>query len=252
MMMRKTKVAITTGVVILILAATALIWKRFSTPQLKDSDFFVGEKSPPNLVVIRPTHFAHRNAQIGGTSFKNAAGKEVRYIVGQNASFQEMMEAAYGNGGHIVSEARIVFPANMPTAKFDYLVTTPEKPEEHLQTAIKKKFGYVGRWETNNAEVFALKVETADASGLQISTNTVRKYNNGRFTHYKIGVLVGPLEYNFKRPVLDETGLTNFYDFYWNFGLDGKASLDRLLANLGLGLEPTNEPLQMLVVEKVR
>ncbi len=162
-----------------------------------------------------------------------------------------MIETAYGNEEHFVSEARIIFPANMPSAKFDYLVTMSDKPEEHLQAAIKKKFNYIAHWEMRDADALALKIEVPNAPGLQISTNTVRKYRNGMFTHYKIGVLIGPLEYNFKQPVLDETGLTNFYDFYWHFPvLDSKASIEHLLANLGLELEPTNEPIEMLVVEK--
>jgi uncharacterized protein (TIGR03435 family) len=55
-----------------------------------------------------------------------------------------------------------------------------------------------------------------------------------------------------KQPVLNETGLTNFYDFRWSFALTNRVQINGSLANLGLSLEPTNEPVQMLVVEKVR
>ena len=230
----------------------AFVWKTCFTRQLKDSDFNLGEKSPPNLTVIRPTHFAHQNTQRGGAGFKNAAGKYVFYIAGRNVSFQEMVEDAYGDENQFVSEARIVFPANIPTAKFDYLVTMPEQPEDHLQAAIKKQLGYSAHWETRNMDAQAIKVETPDAPGLQISTNTVRKYTRGNFTHYKIGTLVRSLEYNLKQPVLDETGLTNFYNFYWNLGQTNQDEIKNMLANLGFGLEPTNESIQMLVVEKTR
>jgi len=234
------------------MAVTAFVWKFSHAPQLKDSDFFVGDKSPPNLVIIRLTHFAHQDTQREGTSFKNAAGKYVSYIVGRNVSFQEMIEDAYGNETHSVSEARIIFPPNLPTNKFDYLVTTLDKPEEHLQTAIKKQLGYSAHWETRNMDALALKIETPDAPGLQISTNNVRKYKEGNFTHYKIGTLVRSVEFDFRQPVLNETGLTNFYDFYWSFGQTNQDEVKTMLANLGFGLEFTNEPLQMLVVEKVR
>jgi hypothetical protein len=250
-MTQKTKAAIATGVVILLLVATALIWRKYSTPPLKDSDFFVGDKSPPNLVVIRPTHFVHQDTQREGTAFKNAAGKYVRYIVGRNVSFQEMIEDAYGTETQFVSEARIVFPPNLATKKFDYLVTMPEKPEEHLQAAIKKQLGYSARWEMRNTDALALKLEMPNAPGLQISTNTVRKYKGGNFTHYKVGTLIRSLEFDFKQPVLNETGLTNFYNFYWSFGQTNQNAVKTMLANLGLGIGLTNEPLQMLVVEKV-
>ncbi len=251
-MPQKTKVPIVTGVVILLLVAAVLIWRKHSIPPLKDSDFFVGDKSPPNLVVIRPTHFAHQDTQRNGTVFKNAAGRNVSYIVGRNASFQEMIEDAYGSETQYVSEARIVFPPNLPANKFDYLVTTSDKPEEHLQAAIKKQLGYSARWETRNMDVLALKVEKPDVPGLQISTNTIHGYRNGMFTHYKIGNVVRTLEYYFKQPVLDETGLTNYYDFGWNLAPTNQVQINGSLANLGLGLDSINEPLQMLVVEKSR
>jgi uncharacterized protein (TIGR03435 family) len=250
----KTKVAITTGAVILILAATALMWKMFSTPPLKHSDFFLGDKSPPNLVVIRPTHFIRPEDQMGDSSaqFKNAAGKEVKYISGLGVSFQELIEGAYGNDPQFVSEARFVFPPNVPTIKFDYLVTTPDKPEDHLQAEIKRQLGYSAHWETRNTNVLALKVETPDASGLQISTNTIRRYRNWMLTHYQIGIIVETLESCLKQPVLNETGLTNFYDFRWSFAPTNRVQINGSLANLGLSLEPTHEPVQMLIVEKVR
>ena len=163
-----------------------------------------------------------------------------------------MIETAYGNETQTLSQARIVFPPDIPAAKFDYLVTMPDNPETHLQTAIKDKLGWVGNWETRNTDVLVLKVETAGASGLRVSTSKVRSYKGGNFTHYHIGILVHNLEYHLNQPVLDETGLTNFYDFYWSLGQTNRSEIADTLASLGLRLEPTNEPIPLLIVQKAR
>jgi uncharacterized protein (TIGR03435 family) len=58
------------------------------------------------------------------------------------------------------------------------------------------------------------------------------------------------LQNRLSQPTVDETGLTNFYDFRWNFQSSDRSTIDKQLAALGLGLEPTNQMLNMLVVEK--
>jgi uncharacterized protein (TIGR03435 family) len=68
------------------------------------------------------------------------------------------------------------------------------------------------------------------------------------------------LEGFFKTPVLDQTGLTQKYDFtikwdnqWWSKNRDNPEGLKRvLLDQLGLELIATNEPIEMLVVEKVK
>jgi uncharacterized protein (TIGR03435 family) len=68
---------------------------------------------------------------------------------------------------------------------------------------------------------------------------------------------MGFMEYTLKQPVLDRTGLTNFYDFSVEMGWRGpggpdQKSTEKILDDLGLKLEPGNESVQMLVVEKAR
>ena len=61
-------------------------------------------------------------------------------------------------------------------------------------------------------------------------------------------------------PVLDQTGLTNMYDLDLTWPVKGRnwanptrRELDRiLLEQLGLEIVSTNEPLEMVVVEKVK
>jgi uncharacterized protein (TIGR03435 family) len=59
-----------------------------------------------------------------------------------------------------------------------------------------------------------------------------------------------------KTPVLDQTGLTNFYDFSVNWdwrmgnGSMNEETTKRMLSRWGLGIEPGVAPVEMLVVEK--
>jgi uncharacterized protein (TIGR03435 family) len=87
-------------------------------------------------------------------------------------------------------------------------------------------------------------------------------YKKGKLyiTHMKLKELTGPHEQTLKTPVVDETGLTNYYDFSlgWNTqflmqlrdAAAARPAVDKLLGDWGLGLEPDNASLEMLVVKK--
>jgi uncharacterized protein (TIGR03435 family) len=69
--------------------------------------------------------------------------------------------------------------------------------------------------------------------------------------------MLGFLESSFKQPVVDRTGMTNFYDFSVEMNWHGPngpdhQQLESLLGNLGLKLEPATESIRMLVVEETR
>jgi uncharacterized protein (TIGR03435 family) len=81
------------------------------------------------------------------------------------------------------------------------------------------------------------------------------------FTNQPISYLRDLLEsLAYRKPVLDQTGLTGRYDFVLDWpkpqgyvGVKGQAILkENLINELGLELVPTNMPLEMLVVEKVK
>lgn len=288
-MTRNIKAAIAIGALIF-LAGMMQIWDKYFTLHLEDVDFFPVGEVPPNLVIFRPTHFANFEPQQNNLyDYKTEAGG----ISGVNLSLQQIIETAYSDEGHIVtpteiydhygiragtgysgysasypewkilciSEARIVFPPNMPTNKFDYILTAPGTSEGFLKKIVKDKFGYVAHWETMNTKVLALKVEKPNAPGLQISSFQINtnggasKFNipDGTLIHCKIDILIVPLECYFNQPVLDETGLTNFYDMDREenlFTSTDKTTVNQTLKNLGLVLEPTNEPVRLLVVKK--
>src|SRR6185312_3318287 len=130
-------------------------------------------------------------------------GKPATYISGRGVTLKEMIGAAYES-----SVSRIIFPSDMPTNQFDYLVTVAEKTHEELQAAIKSKFGYMAHRQKMDMDVLALKVETPNSPNLITSTNNNRNYIGGKLTHFNVNVLVWPLENRLQQPVMDETGLT--------------------------------------------
>ncbi|MGA2788186.1 MAG: TIGR03435 family protein, partial [Verrucomicrobiota bacterium] len=169
---------------------------------------------------------------------------------------EQVMAAAYG-----CNPSRIVPPLIRPKGDFDYLVTVPDRQEERLQAAVNNKLGYTAHWENRDTDVLRLETIAPDPPAFKLSTATNgnvsyanRKY---RFTHMRPAFMMGFLESSFKQPVVDRTGMTNYYDFSveitWREakGPD-QQQLKDALGNLGLKLEPATESTRMLVVEDTR
>ena len=114
--------------------------------------------------------------------------------------------------------------------------------------------------------MFALKVKTPNLPGLKVSTGTqeFQMQKDGRlyFTHVPLAYVKENVEQIIKTPVVDKTGLMNFYDFSLiedaptakqiQSGTLDIETAKKILAKLGLELEPDTETIDMLVVEKVK
>ena len=99
---------------------------------------------------------------------------------------------------------------------------------------------------------------------MSTATQENQTQKNGRlyFTHVTLASVKENLEQILKTPVVDKTGLTNFYDFslIWDAQTAKQISsgtLDnetgkKILAEWGLGLEPDTASIEMLVVKKVK
>ena len=157
----------------------------------------------------------------------------------------------------------------LPQDKYDFIVTAPSNARQLLQNEIKKQFGLAGRFEFVETNVLLLSVKNPKADGLKASSGgMIYEGNNpGHFagTNQPLGVLSEMLEGRFRIPVVDQTGLTNRYDFNVTWDEYGKKvgyrypdypNLDglkqSLLDQLGLELVPTNMPIEMLVIEKAK
>jgi uncharacterized protein (TIGR03435 family) len=256
----KTKTVVA-GVMVLVVIALAVAVKWLFFPSIKDIYFKTSyqqfQKVPGNLLVVRRTHFSFPTR---GTSFssytRSPSGEYVVRQMGRNVPLERVIATAYQ-----CNLSQIVPPPAEPPGNFDFLTTIPDKNQDRFKAAIREKLGYTAHWETRNTDVLLLENRTPDSPSLKVSTagNANISYKNGKyeFTHARLGSVMGFLESSLKQPVLDRTGLTNYYDFSVEMGWRGPGGPDqktteKILDDLGLKLEPGNESVQMLVVEKAR
>ena len=247
------------GLALLAVVAIAIIVKWGFSPAVKDSYFQLNyqhfQAVLKNLLVVRPTHFTYgAGSFMAFTSPK--AGQNVMRMMGRNVPLEQVMAAAYG-----CNPSRVVPLLIKPKGAFDYLVTVPDRQQERLQAAVKKKLGYTAHWENRDTDVLLLETRMPDPPAFKLSTatngNVSLKNRKYQFTHMRPAFMLGILESNFKQPVLDRTGLTNFYDFSVEMNWRGpngpdQQQLENILGNLGLKLEPATESIRMLVVEETR
>ena len=248
----KTKALI---VVLAVALVATLAVKLFSPRSAKDAYFVFDSQKlddvPANVVVVRPTQYP--DSFLKGVTYGNNSASRV---LGRDATFVQLVSAAYG-----FRPSRIVLPPDAPKGNFDFLATTATNTDLQLQAAIKKEFGYTARRETRDVPVLLLKIETPDSPALQISPDSEKPsvgFTNGivYFVHQKPVALTWPAERYLSVPVMDRTGLTNFYDFsfHWDWRMQAgrmdETVTKRMLARWGLGLEPGTAPVEMLIVEK--
>ena len=167
------------------------------------------------------------------------------------------------------SPARVVFVTPPPQDKYDFITTLPQGAYEALQRELKNTLGFVGRRETREVDVMVLKVRNPGASGLKppIAGSENDWSSPGHYVCDDRALssdspphlgLTRFLEQAFDTPVIDQTGLTQHFsiDLKWqpqpNRAAALKAVKQAILDQLGLELVPGREPIEMLVVEKVK
>lgn len=263
----KAKMAIAVGVGVLLAAGTTTVVvkknKNHETvPQRSDANFQWQVESygsellnqAPPLVEIVPTKFPN------GGSYINAYDK----TMGIGNLFIYIIEDAYGAG-----HTRTIVSTLLPSGKFDFISSLPSGAMEALQQKLKTEFNVVAKREMIETNVLLLAVKYPNVQGLNQSISTTRYTGNnpGRLscTNQPLSILADMLEGRFRIPVIDQTGLTNRYDFNLTWDEYGKkignsypdypnlkGLKQALLDQLGLELVPTNMPIKMLVVEKAQ
>lgn len=257
-----TKTIVVGIAIFLVLALAVAIWLIYSPP-VKDAYFAMDERNleraPAGLDVIRPTHFSLSIFRKGiiWTPGRRTDGAR---IMGRNVSLRDIIAVAWQ-----APADRVVMPAGAPTNNFDFIVTVSQ-PRKQLQKAIRRQFGYTVDKESVETEVLALKVADPSLPGLTVSAADEKQdtdYKKGRLyvTHVQLKALTGSLEQILKTPLVDETGLTNYYDLSlaWNRQLQERLSreatarlaLDKILSDWGLALEPDTASMEMLVIKNV-
>ena len=265
---------------ILATGATTVVFNELKSSQidtyLSDPELTEFRKAPP-LVVIQPTHIAGMSGrQI------TVARDEGEKMVGRSVGLGLIISKAYG-----FNLQRIIFLTGMPTNAYDYLVTVPDHASEMFQAEIKGVTGYAGRKEIRTVDVLLLKADASAVAKLKASSDRYYRFaESDRLNNWKTSVsfptmsaLTTQLEHIFQKPVIDQTGVTNHYAAVLDWkprwkspaeiqagqetsqtdllqpGLfsESLASLKHaLLDQLGLELVPSREPVEMLVVEKVK
>ena len=260
------KTAIVTGAVVLLAAGTTSVVVDKLLPVKVDEAWFVTDsrvldKVPDNLTIIRPTHFGKRGG--GGTITEQSR------IVSYNMPLDSIVVFAE----NFSERSRLVLPKDFPKGRFDVLITLPrnrnyngqDKIRQGVRDEIKRQFGFVAYRETQDRDVFLLKLRNPGAAGLQKIVQDDPNYGSPiqssieglNSKNFPLDWLAGELESRLQTPVVDQAGLTSHIDLdlRWN-KLAGETVEDTtkrvLLDQLGLELVPTNMPIEMLVVEKAK
>ena len=256
---------IAAGALILALIAAAVVVKMEFFPSVKEDDFALSERNlrgvASGLVLVRPTHFARSHFDGVVTTTVRSFGKPVGRIIGRNVSFKDLIAAAYGQNA-----ARVVLPPDAPKTNFDFLVTVRYRGRQRWQEEIRKQLGFVAGMEPHETDVLALKVENARLPGLTVSDSDNKDnadLHDGRlyFTHVQLVSVIQILDQVLATPAVDQTGLTNHYDFSVPWDAEtlqklqnrstSRAVVDRILSDLGLALKPGTTTVEMLLVKRV-
>ena len=172
--------------------------------------------------------------------------------MGLGAPLQYIIQASWNYGSH-----RTISPSNLPQDRYDFIASLPSGNQEALRREIKKQFGLVGQIEAIETNALLLEVKIPNAPGLVSSTKRSGGMQvwHGTFKcdGEPISILSGILESIFGIPVVEHTNLKGNYDINIKWQENNLADLKQVLLNqLGLELVPTNMPIEMLVVEKVK
>ena len=255
----------------------------------------------PNELRIVPSKY-HKQmyflAEGGGYTYINADGAVTNNhdpwrAMGIGLPLDSIVQLAYATERVPSGAWRTIYRTEIPRHPlYDYISTLSESSQHALQELLRKKFGITAEWELIETNVLAVRVSDQGLQGFHPAGSLLRSqhvvinnanqrvnYNNGwlhnsladknglvRETHFNSSIdnLIRhlSLEGTFQIPIVNETGLTNRYDFTvvfpqydpnwkadgWNYKTAWKNALSQ---QFGLELVPTQAAVEMLVVDKV-
>jgi uncharacterized protein (TIGR03435 family) len=226
-----------------------------ANPSLKNALSLL-RKAPP-VLIVRPTHYPTG----GGGAWDIDGGKGV--VTG--ASVPLLVEIAWH-----YKHRRMILPDPLPAGNYDLMATLPDgKNASALQAEITRQFGLVAHAETRETDVWVLTVKAAGQLRSHLSTqknacmfsacliDDQEKIVNYPMENAQLDDVAKCLGDVFGMPIVDHGGLTNRYDFNLQWATTFSAerirqSLRGQLLQFGLELKPGHEPVEMLVVEKVK
>ena len=250
----KTNTGIAVGIGLLIVAGSATVAvKRIESVQTPDwqkkYDVSFIDKEPPQVTIL-PSVLSTRQNQYRAMGGRDGKG------ISLGETVPNLVMWAYG-----VGPGQLIWNAQVPSAtRYDLLANLPGGESANtlaVQGAVRKKFGLVGHYETINTNALILAVKFPNAPGVRhaSSPNSWSKSRFGFFSVYgqPVSGLVNYLEQSFGIPIFDHTGWEGRYDFHFKWdGTTPEGLKTALLNQVGLELIPTNQPVQLLVVENAK
>ena len=98
---------------------------------------------------FQETHFPGKVDEIG------SATVNARFI-GRNQTIDSVIRTAYMESPW--NQLGAIFPPNMPTNRYDYIITVTNHPRETFQKLIRIKLGYTAHFETITTNCYVLKL----------------------------------------------------------------------------------------------
>ena len=220
------------------------------TDPVWNDDVTALEAAPP-MVILRETKFPTNRA---GGIFIN--GK----LAIRRQTADTLIVHAFNWG-----PVRTVYTTKLPDGFFDYLVTLPEKQEEALQKKIREQLGLVARRETKKVDTISIRLLGPPGPSLKVA-NAYQHMDLDRTNGVLSGKLLDirySLECYLQAPVEIEVPSAEKYlaelksDLFRydpvSISQAQVAELSQAIkVQLGLEVVPTNMPMEMLVVEKVK
>lgn len=184
-------------------------------------------------------------------------------LTAQNDTLENAIKVVFD-----VKPTLLIVETKLPKGKYDFYITLPsvghhpQKPsvfESVFSQAVAATFGLDVRRQTRDVDVLVLKTNVASVGILSRSTDPDGAYsafwNEAAATNMPLKTLAEELEISSSKPVLDETGLTNQYNFEikWkqkDYSHPNIPGMIDAVKKLGLNLEEVKRPLEVVVVSR--
>jgi uncharacterized protein (TIGR03435 family) len=174
-----------------------------------------------------------------------------------SATVLDILASSYG-----INPSRIVTRSALPEGRFDFIIQTPDTEKESVNTwlreAVESTFGLRARPAIREMDAFVLRsgrtTQSLAPTGSAGSASLSSGGGSLNCVNQSMNSLASSLEDILGRPVLDETGLTNRYDFQllWDEKKSGEAEsielTQALHEQLGLELAPAKKAVELLEV----
>jgi len=246
----KAQTVIVASAVVLLTAGTTVVTVKEMAAQGHEAwqekyDLSVLGSLPPEVKIL-PSLPSTVQSQLHVMGIDPRTGK----ALGLGQSVPDLLMAVNG-----VKSAQLILNAPMPEGKYDIIATMPNASENTMaaREEIKKTFGLTSRREMIETNVLILTVASREAAGLRPASGQLsgdEELNSYSAHRQSIYPLVDYLEHCLGTVIIDQTGLKGKFDidFKWDSTPEGLKQV--LLDQLGLKLEPSQQAVEFVVVEK--